>query len=108
MKEEMLNSLLFYYIYTENVAILLLSAECIVCLTHDCLSFMNESLPVILVSLWLLMGTADLSSCEVQCTVTLCCLAPCSVYSRRSQMNTGRSPSLRDWTAEHDHACIFV
>lgn len=66
MKEEMLNSLLFYYIYTENVAILLLSAECIVCLTHDCLSFMNESLPVILVSLWLLMGTADLSSCEVQ------------------------------------------
>lgn len=27
---------------------------------------MNESLPVILVSLWLLMGTADLSSCEVQ------------------------------------------
>lgn len=36
------------------------------CLFDPWLSFMNESLPVILVSLWLLMGTADLSSCEVQ------------------------------------------
>lgn len=59
----MSNSLLFYYIYVENLTILLLSRECIVCVTHDCPS---RSLPVVPVSLWLPMGTTKLPSNEVQ------------------------------------------
>lgn len=38
MKEEMLNSLLFYYIYMENLTLPLVSIKRVVSLTHNCLS----------------------------------------------------------------------
>ena len=34
----MLNSLLFYYIYMEDLTLPLVSTKRVVCLTHDCLS----------------------------------------------------------------------
>lgn len=41
MKEEMLNCLLFYYIYMENLTLPLVSTKRVVSLTHDCLSLVS-------------------------------------------------------------------
>lgn len=41
MKEEMLNCLLFYYIYMENLTLPLVSTKRVFSLTHDCLSLVG-------------------------------------------------------------------
>lgn len=60
VKGEVLNSLLFYYIYVENLALPLLSAVWPMTVLHEWVFACDSSQPVATV------GMADLSSCEVQ------------------------------------------